>query len=113
MEEKRRDKRLDIDVEVQLERLDSENITTLKYVHVSVLDVSKGGIGFESGVMLEDGSTYECKIQIWTKEVLDTIIKIVRVSKTEEGLYHYGAIFVGMTDVDASKIEIYQLFNEM
>ena len=39
MEEKRKHKRLDLDVEIQLERLDEEGVTTLKYVHVDVTDI--------------------------------------------------------------------------
>ena len=41
MEEKRRHKRLDIDVSVQLERLDEDGVTTLKYCHVDVTDISE------------------------------------------------------------------------
>ena len=41
MEEKRKNKRLDLDVNVQLERLDEEGVTTLKFVHVDVTDISK------------------------------------------------------------------------
>ena len=113
MNEKRKDKRLEISVEVQLERLDKEDITTLKYAHVNVTDISKGGIGFETGVELEMESTYECKIRIWSGETLDTIIKIVRITRGEDNNYHYGAIFVGMNDTDASKIEIYRMFNDL
>lgn len=36
MEEKRKNKRLDLDVNVQLERLDEDGVTTLKFVHVDV-----------------------------------------------------------------------------
>ena len=36
MEERRKNKRLDLDVTVQLERLDTEDMTTLKYVRVDV-----------------------------------------------------------------------------
>lgn len=35
MVEKRRHKRLDLDVSIELERLDEEGMTTLKYIHVS------------------------------------------------------------------------------
>ena len=48
MEEKRKHKRLDLDVSVQLERLDEDGVTTLKYVHVDVTDISRSGIGFSS-----------------------------------------------------------------
>ena len=53
MEEKRRHKRLDLDVSVQLERLDEDGVTTLKYVHVDVTDISRSGIGFSSKQKLE------------------------------------------------------------
>ncbi len=114
MEEKRRNKRLDIDVNIQLERLDKNEVTTLKYAHVKVLDVSKTGIGFLSPIKLDMEATYETKIQIWTKEVLDCFIKIVRETPgAEDGEYNYGAIFVGMTETDSLKIDIYRIFNEM
>ena len=111
-EEKRKHKRLDIDVSVQLERLDEEGITTLKYVHVSVTDISRSGIGFTSQQELETGTYYDTKIQIWTKEVVDAVIENVRCDKTDDG-YHYGAVFIGMTDTDALKIDIYQIFNDL
>jgi hypothetical protein len=112
MEEKRKHKRLELDVNVQLERLDEEGITTLKYLHVDVTDVSKSGMGFTSTRELEIGTYYDTKIQIWTKEVVDAVIEIVRREKTDNG-YQYGAVFIGMTDTDALKIEIYQIFNEV
>ena len=112
MEERRRSKRLDLDVSVQLERLDTDGVTTLKFIHVDVVDVSKTGIGFTATQKLEAGTYYDMKLQIWTKEVIDAVVEIVRVEENENG-YRYGAIFVGMTETNALKIEIYQLFNEM
>ena len=112
MEEKRKHKRLDLDVSVQLERLDEEGVTTLKYVHVEVTDISRSGIGFKSNQELEIGTYYDTKIQIWTKEVVDAVIEIVRRQDTE-GEYQYGATFIGMTDTDALKIDIYQIFNDL
>lgn len=112
MEEKRKHKRLELDVSVQLERLDEEGVTTLKYVHVDVCDISRSGIGFKSAQKLETGTYYDAKIQIWTKEVVDAVIEIVRRNDTENG-YQYGATFVGMTETDELKIDIYQIFNDL
>ena len=67
MEEKRRNKRLDLDVSVQLERLDEDGVTTLKYIHVDVTDISRSGLGFTSRQELAVGTYYDTKIQIWTK----------------------------------------------
>ena len=47
MEERRKHKRLDLEVMVELERLDEESVTTLKYVHVEVTDISRSGLGFK------------------------------------------------------------------
>lgn len=112
MEEKRKHKRLDLDVSVQLERLDEDGVTTFKYVHVDVTDISRSGIGFSSKQKLEVGTYYDTKIQIWTKEIVDAVVEIVRRADAEGG-YHYGASFIGMTDTDALKIDIYQIFNDL
>ena len=114
MEEKRRAKRLDIDVKVEIERLDQENITTVKFMEVDVTNISKTGLGFRvKGIEFKEGACFDAKIQIWTKETIDTVFKVVRVNKLEDDVYEYGCIFVGMTDTDALKIEIYQLFNDV
>ena len=105
MEEKRKNKRLDLDVNVQLERLDEDGVTTLKFVHVDVTDISKSGIGFDCKKKLEMNSYYDAKIQIWTKEVVDAVIQIVRSEEKPDG-FHYGGVFIGMTDTDALKIEM-------
>ena len=112
MEEKRRNKRLELDVSVQLERLDEDGVTTLRYVHVDVTDISRSGVGFSANQKLDIGTYYDTKIQIWTKEIVDAVIEIVRREDLEGG-YHYGASFIGMSDTDALKIDIYQIFNDL
>ena len=113
MDEKRRNKRLDLDVSVQLERLDEEGITTLKYIHVDVTDISRRGLGLTSYQEMEVGTYYDTKIQIWTKEIVDAVVEIVRRDMQADGVYKYGCVFIGMTDVDALKIDIYQIFNDL
>lgn len=112
MEEKRKYKRLDLDVTIQLERLDEDDITTLKYVHVDVKNLSRGGIGFCCSQKLDVGTYYDTSIQIWTKEVIDAVIEIVRREGDEEEGYRYGAVFIGMMEIDGLKIDIYQMFSE-
>ena len=112
MEEKRKHKRLDLDVTVQLERLDKDGVTTLKFVHVDITDLSRSGIGFKASQQLEVNTYYDTKLTIWTKEVIDAVIEIVR-RKEVDGVFEYGAEFIGMTDTDALKIDIYQIFNEL
>ena len=112
MDEKRSSRRLDLDVTVELERIDdSHGVTTLKLVNVDVIDLSKSGIGFVAKAGLEVGSFYNTKLQIWTKETIDAVIEIVRCEEID-GTYHYGAKFIGMIESDALKIDIYQIFYE-
>ena len=112
MEEKRHHKRLKLDVSIQLERLTEDGATTYDYTQVAVTDVSRGGIGFQSSEALEVGAYYNTRIQIWTKEVIDAVIEIVRKQKMEDGTDKYGATFIGMSVTDAVKIDIYQVFRE-
>ena len=110
MDEKRSAKRLDLDVVIELSRIDDDNdVTTLKMARVEVADLSRNGIGFTTKQELKIGSFYNTKIQIWTKDIIEAIIKVVRC-KEEDGLYHYGATFGGMIDKDALKIDVYQMF---
>lgn len=113
MDERRKHKRLDLDVSVQLERLDQDDITTLKFIHVVVTDISRSGIGFVSDQNLKVGTYYDTKIHIWTKEVIDAVLEIVRCDPKGDGTYKYGCVFVGMSDTDALKIDIYQIFNDV
>lgn len=113
MEEKRKHKRLELDVRIELERLDEDGVTTLKYVQVDVTDISRSGLGFKSGKMLDVGTYYDTKIQIWTKEVVDAVVQIVRRDESPDGRFRYGGSFIGMTDTDALKIDIYQIFNDI
>ena len=109
MEEKRHHKRLKLDVSI---RLTEDGTTTYDYTQVVVTDVSRGGIGFQSDEPLEVGGYYNTRTQIWTKEVIDAVIEIVRKQKMEDGTDKYGATFIGMSDTDAIKIDIYQVFRE-
>lgn len=113
MIEKRQHKRLVLDVSIQLERLNNEGITTLKYVPVDITDISRTGVGFRSRQLLEAGTYYDTKIQLWTKEVVNAVVEIVRKQELSDGWYQYGCVFIGMADTDAIKIDIYQIFNEV
>ena len=64
-------------------------------------------------IPLDIHTYYDTRIQIWTKEVVGAVIEIVLRTDSEEVVYHYGAVFIGMTDTDALKIDIYQIFNDL
>ncbi len=110
-EDRRKFKRLDLDVELQLQCISEGDVTTEKYLRVEVLNASEGGLAFKTSHELKVGTCYDTKLVIWTKEEIRTIIKIVRMNE-KDSYYEYGCIFVGLAYYDAMKIKIYQLLRE-
>lgn len=112
MIERRQHKRLQLDVSIRLDPLDEDGMTTSRYEHVDVTDISRSGLGFKSAKKLDKSLYYDTKIQIWTKEVVDAVMELVWEEALENDSYKYGAVFIGMSDTDAVKIDVYQIFNE-
>lgn len=104
MEERRRSLRTELRAELFMKRLDQQGE---EKVPIHVCDLSKGGMGFECDRELEPEAVYECNLIIWTKEEIKVFIEIVRRGETPTG-YHYGASFVGMNELDAYRIQVYQ-----
>lgn len=115
MEERRRSKRMELSAKLLVKRMDrsvyGEEIND--EVNIQITDVSKTGVGFLCDAGLEVGAVYESFLTIWTKEVLHCFLEVVRVDPGEDGMYIYGAIFIGMTEIDASRIETYGTIEEM
>lgn len=112
MEEKRRHKRLELTVSLQLEYLNEQSEKDSREVVIEVSDISSNGIGFFSHEKLDTDGFYNTQMVIWTKEVIPCVIHVVRET-AEEGRYHYGGIFVGMNEIDQRKIDIYQMIEEL
>lgn len=111
MEERRKNRRIELGAKLLIKRMDDS--AEPKEVNIEVTDVSKTGVGFICPVQLDMGAVYESFLTIWTKEILHTFLEIVRVDKKEEGRYEYGAIFIGMTEQDASRIATYDTIENM
>ena len=105
MEEKRRSKRMDIDVTISLKAIENGDNSGKTY-DVEVMNISKGGMAFKCDEELVIHGFYDTQITIWTKEKINTVIEVLH--KDEES---YGAKFVGMPAADQFKIEVYELFN--
>ena len=108
MNERRKTKRSDLSSRLVIKRLDGDGV---QEVAIEVIDVSKTGIGFTSTEPLGIGAVYEGYLTIWTKEVLHAFIEIVRIEKKDD-IFEYGAIFIGMPEMEANRIEVYQSFND-
>lgn len=109
MEEKRKDKRLDLGGELIIKQLGGS--TGTQRAQITIKDVSKSGIGFTCTENLSIGNVYECNLTIWTKEVIHCFVEVIRCF-TVGGQLGYGAIFIGMPEMDAKRIEIYTTFAE-
>lgn len=82
-------------------------------VAIEVTDVSKSGVGFICTEILTIGAVYESFLTIWTKEVLHAFLEIVRIEKKEDDTFEYGAIFIGMPEMDAARIETYNTIESL
>ncbi|MBO5282939.1 MAG: PilZ domain-containing protein [Lachnospiraceae bacterium] len=109
MEERRKHKRMDLEAKLMVKRLDSDRE---QVVVIDITDVSRTGVGFSCKGKLDIGAVYECHLTIWTKEVIHVFLQIVRIELGAQGVFHYGAVFVGMSEQDASRISVYESFQE-
>jgi len=109
MEERRKSKRSELHSKLIVKRLDG---STADEVVIDIIDVSKTGIGFESEDKLEIGGIYEAYLTIWTKEVIHAFLEIRRIEKIGSERFNYGAIFIGMPEMDMQRIQVYQTVEE-
>ncbi len=108
--ERRKSKRIELESRLLIKRLDSASAA--EEVAIEVIDVSKTGVGFNCTVPLEIGAVYEAYLTIWTKEVIHAFIEVVRIIK-EDDTFKYGGIFIGMPEMDAARIEIYDTVKQL
>ncbi len=106
MDEKRKNNRLELTSQLVIKRLDGLESENIK-IAIEVTDVSKSGVGFKCTEPLQIGSVYEAFLTIWTKEIIHAFIEIVRIEKLSD-IFLYGGIFVGMPELDAQRIGIYE-----
>ena len=110
MEERRKSNRRELSSKLIIKRLGGVNVDEI--VEIDITDVSKTGIGFTCDKALEIGAVYEAYLRIWTQEVLHAFLEIVRIEKKSEG-FSYGGIFIGMPEMDAARIEVYDTIENM
>lgn len=108
MEDRRRSKRTELNSRLVIKRLDSQEE---QEVIIDITDVSKTGVGFVCTEALSIGNVYESYLTIWTKEVIHAFLRIVRIELIN-GNFQYGAVFIGMPEMDAARIETYQTVSE-
>lgn len=114
MENRRKSKRLPVNIKLKIDSLYKSGDETLKSVDddVTVINVSKTGIGFISEIELPLGYFFNAKITIDEEKRFYSVLKIVRNQRINEG-YIVGCEFVGLADVLSGSIDEYEkeIFN--
>ncbi|MCR5511626.1 MAG: PilZ domain-containing protein [Lachnospiraceae bacterium] len=110
MEERRKSERHPMESTILIKRLDGQ---TAEEVTIDITDVSKTGIGFTCSEALQIGAIYETFLKIWTQETLHAFVEIVRIVKEADKKFNYGCIFIGMPEMDNSRIMVYETVQHM
>lgn len=102
MEEKRRERRLPIDIKLEVTSLFHQDNAAVENIDapINVVDISKSGIGFKTGSILPVDYYFNARIQLGEDtSVLYTVVKIIRVVKLSDTEFFYGCELVGMPSV--------------
>ncbi len=115
MNEKRRAKRYIAHMDLNVSKLfkqDSEPITGLTSP-IKVTNISRVGVGFESKDLLPNGYYFNAALHLGEEQdTLYCVIRIVRQKELGDGVYEYGAEFVGMPSVLNYIFEEYEEVSE-
>lgn len=102
MEEKRRYKRLPIQLNLEVSQLfkqDNDVISDLN-AEIHVFDINQAGIGFTTTTYLPEGYYFNATILLESSEQkILTVVKILNVFQLEDGSYRYGCEFVGLAGI--------------
>ena len=110
MEERRKNRRMELTSKLLIKNLSG---ATEEEVSIEITDVSKTGVGFNCNSPLNIGTVYEAFLTIWMKETIHVFLEIVRIEKLEDNKYSYGTIFIGMSEMDKKRIEVFDTMGNM
>ena len=112
MAEKRKDRRMSLSAKLLIKNMNDDSVKA-EEVEIEVLDVSKTGVGFICNSPLSIGAVYEAHLKLWTDEVIHAFLKVVRIEQTKEEKYICGTIFIGLPEMNAKRIEVYDMLKRM
>ncbi len=102
MIEKRREKRLEASLSLQISSLFKQDNVLVGNIDapIQVVNISKGGIGFVSASELPLGFYFNASIQLGDDDAtLYCVVKIIRREDQPDGRHLYGCELVGMAPV--------------
>jgi len=111
MQEKRRSKRLPIQLELIVSKLFKQEASETVEINepIQVVDVSKLGIGFTTTNELPLNFYFNARLELGSPEnSLICVVQIIRKQEKEDGVILYGCEFVGMAPVLGSIFDEYE-----
>ncbi len=109
MKEKRKFKRLPINLELAINELfkQDNNVIGSFEIDAHVINISKDGIGFKSKDRVPLDYYFDCKIDFDDDNYFYSVLKIIREEEHED-FYVYGCQFVGLAGFLADKVDEYE-----
>ncbi len=109
-QERRRFKRLPIELCLEVDEIFKQNNVIIKNIgaSISVFDISRSGIGFVSEASLPVGYYFRGTIDFGNGDFFRVVIQIVRTTGLDDKTKVYGAEFVGLAPFLADKVDKYE-----
>ena len=111
MQEKRRSKRLPIQLELVVSKLFRQEASETIEINepIRVVDISRLGIGFVTANDLPLNFYFNAKLELGSAEnSLYCVVQIVRKHPKEDGIISYGCEFIGLAPVLGSIFDEYE-----
>lgn len=102
MKEKRRDRRISVELNLEISSLFKQDNVSVQNIDapISVVDISRSGIGFHSSSNLPLGFYFNACIQLGDENAkLYCVVKIIRLIKLDDKMSMYGCEFIGLAPV--------------
>ena len=102
MIEKRQEKRLPIDLELEISSLFHQDNVKVENIDAPIedRDISKSGVGFKSASILPVDYYFNAKLRLGDESsLLYVVVKIIRVARINDNEFFYGCEFIGLAPV--------------
>ncbi len=109
MSEKRRAKRLPVDILLEVQTLYQQDYVQLDEVNetIEVTNISKNGLGFRCKTEMPLHYYFNARITIDEEKFFYSVVKIIRKEMKADHWY-FGCEFVGLADILSSCIDDYE-----
>ena len=101
MQEKRNSRRMSLTAKLLIKNM-HDTSDKPEEIEIDVLDAP-----------LTIGAVYETLLKIWNDDEIHAFLKVVRIEQTKDEKYMCGTIFIGLPEMNAARIEVYELMTRI